>query len=126
MTNYDTPEAPRDLQIAGMTVSGSTVAEICSEVNISASTVYRTRSQFRQWIDERRQEIAETIAAELMALGTAAVARLRQLLNSQNDAIALGACRTVLDTAAKWHADLDVERRLSRLEQEKGFGRESW
>ena len=126
MNSHDTPEEARELRICGMTVTGSTVAAICSELDISASTVYRTRRRFRQWIDLTRQEIAEQVAAELMSLSTTAVGRLRQLLNSQNDAIALGACRTVLDSAGRWHQDLDVERRLSRLEQEKGFGRESW
>jgi hypothetical protein len=122
MTSPDSPETPRDATIAGMTITGSTVAAICSETGVSPSTVHRVRRDYRTYIDTARQELVEAVGADLVTLCDTATAALRQLLTSNNEAIKLGAARTVLDQASRWHGDLDVERRLQALEEQQRGG----
>ena len=124
MSNFETPEG-RDLIVAQMTVAGRSVAEIASELSISPSTIYRTRASNREWIDARRTEKAEEVAATLLAAVDGALARLVSLLQAPNDGVALGAAKFVLDSASKWHSEIDVERRLSALEERHRNG-EIW
>ncbi len=116
MSNFETPEG-RDLIVAQMTVAGRSVAHIASELSISPSTIYRTRASNRDWIDARRSEKAEEVAAALLAATDQALVRIVSLLQSPNDGVALGAAKFVLDSASKWHQEIEVERRLSALEE---------
>ena len=122
MTTDDTPVDPRDLQICAATVAGHTASQIVSEVGCSPSTVHRTRRRFRDWIDQSRTEVAERVSADLLDLCANAATALGSLLTARNESVRLGACRTVLDTAAKWRDLTDIERRISALESERGPG----
>ncbi len=124
MNPDDTPEG-RDLIVAQMTVAGRSVAHIASELSISPSTIHRSRAANREWIDARRTERAEEVAATLLAAVDGALTRLVSLLQSPNDGVALGAAKFVLDSASKWHQEIEVERRLSALEERHRRG-EIW
>lgn len=115
MTAHDAPRG-RDRIIVAALVSGATRAEAAEQAGCSTATVDRCHARWRDLITEQRDEVAERVAASMLALVPEAVAAYADLVRSTVPGIRLAAARDVVGHALRWRDQTEVERRLSELE----------
>ena len=106
----------RDLDICSRLAVGQNARSISKAVGVSETTVGRTSKRWREWVIASREEAAEQAAARLAASVPLAASRLLELIQSPNHSVSLGACRTVLEMGLKWRESIQLEARLSQLE----------
>jgi transposase-like protein len=97
---------------------GLTFAGAALEVGVSERTLYRWREDktFSGRIHQIRADLFAQAAGKLSQLAGKAAERLGELVDSDNPAVALGACRTVLEAGLRLREALDLEERLTALE----------
>ena len=89
----------RQIRAARLEAEGNTTVQIAAEVGVHRVTIYRWRE-----IDEYRHFVAALVAdtqraarATLQAGATDAAKRIRELMRSEDERIALSAAQTLLD-----------------------------
>lgn len=94
-----------------------------TEVGVSAKTVYRRLQDkdFRTRVSARTREIRSESMASVRGLREKAIERLGELLDSDNERVALAAIRTVLDTSSRFHVEQayeEIKEQLAALNSE--------
>ena len=99
---------------------GFSVAKAAELAGVCADTVYRRLKlpEFRARVQRHRDEIFRRDADQLASLAGKSVLTLHALLDSRNDAVRLGAARTVLDTAVKFREQFELAERIMELEHQ--------
>ena len=100
MGNYVTSEAltHRQLSFIPYLLSCTTIEEACRQANISKPTAYKWKKEdvFKDELRRRSDEIHEATLQRLIAGMDAGVAKLRELLNSENENVALRAANDLI------------------------------
>lgn len=112
-------------EIAAFAIAtGSTTLEAARKARVTPRTIDRwlATPSFRKRISEIRTEILERSTGQLVNILTCAIGSLRSLLVSESDHVRLGAARTILDTAVKYHEVLALEERVKNLEERESQG----
>jgi hypothetical protein len=78
------------------------------------------RPATRWEVKNLRRDLLKRMVGRLMCHTTKALKTLRQLLDSKNEAIRLGASRTLLGELIQWHTTLDTSEEIKRLMDELG------
>jgi hypothetical protein len=109
--------------------AGKSQVEAARLAGVAERTVRRRVQDpvFCREVRECRARVLETAVGELTATVNKAVRKLGQLLDSQSENISLGAARCVLQEVVHLRESLDMEERISVLEdrletQVGGFG----
>jgi hypothetical protein len=115
----------RDLAVACLLVS-PTVQQAASRARVS----YR---QLREWLkhdadfkaayQQARRQAVEHALGQLQAASTAAVAKLRRLLDSKDEGIVLRAAQAILGSTVAATDQLDTLERIEKLEQAASWKR---
>jgi len=98
---------------------GATNAEAAKRAGIGESTVYRRLKEvaFRTQVNDARRAMVERAVALLADASAEAVLTLRALLTAESDTARLGAARSILELGSKLRESVEMEARLSELEQ---------
>jgi hypothetical protein len=101
--------------------AGQTAKRAAELAGISqrTGTRYLADPDFRQRLADLQTQHLETTMRRLNSDQRRAAAKLRRLLKASNEAVALGAAKAILESAASLRAAVSVEDRLRRLEQEQ-------
>jgi hypothetical protein len=112
------PGAPGEQALLTALATGATWAEAAVAAGVSPRTVARRMRDpaFREQLNRVRGRSLAVTAAGLAGLADAVLARLTQLVSSANEPVALGACRTVLESMVRIHELAILETRLDALE----------
>jgi len=120
MTPNDTQNATTDDALVLALAVGKTYDEAAAMARLSRSTVIRRMKEleFRGRVRNARAVIFDRTAG-LLADGAAgaAVYLIDLAENAQSENVRLGACRAVVDAMMRIREAMDVEERLSALEQ---------
>lgn len=98
---------PRQVRAAKMIAAGHSFSEVSRQLDVSRATLLAWRQTvpaFNNAIEEALAGFEADADAELRIIYPLASEGLRELLSSRNEAIKLGACRTVLDSAERMMA----------------------
>lgn len=100
---------------------GMTIADASRDTGVGERTIYNWRQEadFKARVQEARRELFDAASGRLSDLGGKAASRLGELVESDNDAVALGACRTVLEYGLRLREVLDLEGRIAALEADR-------
>jgi hypothetical protein len=98
---------------------GETISEAAAGARVAVRTVayWRQQEDFRQRVEALRAEILERTMGQMIDTTTAAAVRLRRLVRSKNERIALRACNIVLSQAARLRESVSLEQRIRQLEE---------
>ena len=101
--------------------SGQSARKAAEGVGVNRRTATRWLAQpgFRQRLDDLLTQFLGDTMRRLNSDQRRAARTLRKLLSSGNDAVKLGAARSILESAAALRAVVSVEERLRRLEQDQ-------
>jgi hypothetical protein len=101
--------------------AGKAVKAAAEECGVGERTVHTWLEdpEFIRRVQQLQAEIFSRTVARLTALGDKTCEKLEQLLTSGNDAVALGACKTVLENGLKMRQAVDLEARLLELERKQ-------
>jgi len=107
-----------------LTLQGQTIRDIAKTLNVSERTVYgwMQNEKFQKQLKEERNKIRDEALDKFKQFATRAVERLRDLLESPSDTIALRASTTILDFTLKARELEELEERLTALEKKIGGG----
>jgi hypothetical protein len=102
-------------------VAGKTVAEAAVTAGVAERTVYRrlADADFCRRMAELRREMLRTVLDRMVNGMTAAVDRLLALLHAENESVCLGAARSIFELANKLREYVDLEVRITALEQQE-------
>jgi hypothetical protein len=100
--------------------AGLSVGRAAARAGVSTRTASRYRADpgFQGRLAALESQLVETAMHKLNAAQVKAAAKLKRLLRSSNDAIALGACRAVLEAASTLRQAVRLEERLRKLEDQ--------
>jgi hypothetical protein len=104
---------------------GATVENAARQSGVSESTAYRrlADAEFREQLQKTRAEMTERSVAMLTAAGMEAVKTLVALQQGATPpAVRLGAARSVLELGIKLREAVNLEERLTALEQQMAQG----
>jgi hypothetical protein len=109
--------AKQQIAVAAL-CSGAGVDAAAAAAGVNPSTLWRWRElpEFREAERAANARVFDQAAGELQALGAAAVAALRDLLQHDNPGIRLRAGCAALALAFKGHQAIDIETRLANIE----------
>ena len=109
-----------DVALVTALAGGATVQEAARSAGVSESTVYRRLNDgvFRQRVAEARSEMLSRAVGTLARVSTAAAVTLAQLLKAEAESVRLGAARSVLEMAVKFHETEQLEQRIAQLEEQ--------
>jgi hypothetical protein len=115
----DGPTAEQDQVLVAALAGGATYDRAGAAAGISARTVRRRMADpgFRARVREASSELARAVAAHLTASSVTAVDRLSVLLDGPDPRVQLAAVRLVLDAALRHREAVELEERMSALEQ---------
>jgi hypothetical protein len=101
--------------------TGQSAGKAAEAVGVSQRTATRwlTAPDFRQRLDDLLTQFLGDTMRRLNSDQRRAARTLRKLLSSGNDAVKLGAARSILESAAALRAVVSVEERLRKLEQDQ-------
>jgi hypothetical protein len=96
-----------------------TIAQAAQHVGVAESTLTRwlKRPTFKAAYAEARRSAFEAAADSLVAASGEAVQTLRDLLTDEKAGIRLRAAQTILELSARALETMDIEARLSELEE---------
>jgi hypothetical protein len=99
--------------------AGRTVQEAAQLAGVSERTAYRRLAdpEFARQVSAARAEMVERAVGRMSDGMIAAADRLRVLVDSHDERVALGASRSVLELTTKLRESLEWEQRLSALEE---------
>ena len=106
-------------QLITALASGTTVREAAKLAGVTERTVYRRRedAEFRSRVQEARKVMFEQALGAVASAGVSAAQKLNALLNANSENVQLGAARSVLELGSRLRENIELEERLSRLEQ---------
>lgn len=102
---------------------GFTRARAAKAAGVAEKTVYKWLHDpsFKLKVEKARNDFRDAIVGRLVALSTKAVTRLEELLDSDSDAIRLGAIREWQKCALDLGNQYDLAKRIEEL-RETNFG----
>lgn len=114
-----TSTGTRKLQLAALLAAGHTYDDCAATLHISKRTIVRLNADpiFAAEVRRSRAILFEQTVGVLAAEATATVRTLIELRDQGSEATRLGACRTLLDKLASGREQLDLETRMTELEQ---------
>ena len=98
--------------------SGKSVTKTAAKTGLSRRTLTRRLNDpaFRRRLSKFRAELFERGMGILAAAQAGAASALVRLLKSENESVRLGASRSVFELGAKIRENVEIEERLSALE----------
>jgi hypothetical protein len=107
-----------DTVIIAALAGGATVRDAAVAAKVSEPTVYRRLqdAEFRHLVSEARGAMLARAVGQLADASTKAVTTLKDLLDAENESVALGAARSILDMGSKLRETTELEQRISELE----------
>jgi hypothetical protein len=114
------PLTPRQAQALQMTLDGHNKAEIQERLGVSQPTLWRWR-QLPGWCEQLDVVLRGDSSdgqGQIKSMLPLATRRLKQLIHSSTETVALGACRTVLEAHANLVAREEQRELLSELESQ--------
>ena len=118
MTSAATPRGA-DLLLASL-AAGASVEQAAQAAGLSPRTVYRRLhdSGFQRRLQAARDELVTEALGELTGSAQDAVATLKRLLDASDDRVKLTAARTILEQLLRLRETVQLEQRLSALENQ--------
>jgi transposase-like protein len=115
MSHFGSPKRER---FALALASGLSITKAAARVGIGRRTASRwlTELELQKRVGELQAAMVGRALGSMSASMSRAAARLRNLVRSDDERVALGACRAVLELRTKLHESEEVERRLAALE----------
>lgn len=97
--SQDAPLDERQIRAASMEAEGIVLREVAAVVGVNRKTLYRWREipAYPALVASLRDDCQRAAQARLMANAHSAAARIVQLLDSEDERIALSAAQTLLD-----------------------------
>lgn len=114
-----TERDPADEMICQLLAEGWTHARIGAEMGVSTKTIQRRLQmpEFASELSRRRRAVVAATTAALEHMGVAALASLRELLDSNDDRLKLRSVELILQLGRRYHQeDLIEQQVLARLE----------
>jgi glycine/serine hydroxymethyltransferase len=111
-----------DSALIAALILGATMESACTHAGVSMSTLTRRlRSPgFQRKLAEARREIVRRAVDKAAYYGVVSLDRLYHLSQSGNEAIALGAARSLAEISFRMREIGSFEERLAALESERG------
>lgn len=99
---------------------GRSVKAAARLTDIGERTLHRWLDEpdFVDLVQQQRTRLFDTATGRLTGLTRRATARLRQLLASRSEKVALGACKAVLAECLRCREQLDLARQIGELRDE--------
>jgi hypothetical protein len=106
-------------RLAVLVASGHSVTKAAARIGIGRRTASRwlVEPELQTRISELRAAMVRRALGAMSAGMASAAVRLRRLVQSSDERVALGACRAVLELRTKLHESEELEQRLTALEQ---------
>ena len=99
----------QDLAI-GLLVQGKTVTDVAREVEVDRSTIHR-------WLNDSSFRLRLAGCREQLLAGRMATAKLMDLIESQDERVALRAATVLYTGAQRAYNLIDLQKRIERVEQ---------
>lgn len=101
-------------------VSGLSVADAAKRARVSERTAYRRLNDpdFCRELSQLRTTIVSQSVGRLISVSVKAVDTLQNLLEAESETVRLGAAKSILEMGIKHREQLEIEERLSRLENQ--------
>lgn len=108
-----------DSVLAAHLAAGKTHADAAAAVGLHVRTVGRrwANPKFRLLVSRLRGEMTDRAAGQLADAMTDATRKLRELLDCKSPTVQLGACRAILELAARARESSEYDARLRVLEE---------
>jgi hypothetical protein len=118
------PKPNADESIISALVLGGSYDSAAKHAGVSIATVVRRvrSAAFQSKLMAARAEIVRQSVDRAASFGNMALNTLMRLMDSPNDAVALGAARSLVEVAFRMKESASFEERLSELENEVGSG----
>jgi hypothetical protein len=112
------PLTARQEQAALSLAAGYSVPQTAQRVGVTDRAVYhwKRHALFKARVAELQQQLFEQVAALTANMLLGAGVRLNALKDSANEAVSLGACRSIFDVALRLREHVDHEQRIAALE----------
>jgi hypothetical protein len=116
------PKVNVDESIVAALVMGASYQSAAQHAGVSPTTVFRRVKSpaFQRKLLAARQEITRQSIDKASFYGNMALNTLMRLLESENDAVALGSARSLCEIVFKMRETADFEERLAQIESELG------
>jgi hypothetical protein len=110
---------PKDERLALLIAMGSRRDRAAADVGVSQPTVYRRLRdpRFRARVDEIRGRLLDEAVGMLTLAAGGAVAKLVQLLRSEDERVTLRAALGILESVVRLRENLELSERLARVEE---------
>ena len=97
---------------------GATVRDAAQSAGVSERTAHRRLEDpaFARRVTDARSEMLSRAVGTLARTSTAAATALALLLRAESETVRLGAARSILELAAKFHETEQLEHRIAQLE----------
>lgn len=120
-TNRRATIASRKVNAIPLLAMGLSAKQVAEKVGANVKNVYDwlRDQEYRDAVIEERTRYLDQAAGIFAASITAAVNKIRSLITSGNESIALGASRTLLDYSIKYYHMVHLESRLRQLEEKQ-------
>ena len=114
-----TSNGTRKVQLVALLAAGHTYEDCAATLHISKRTIVRLNADpdFAAEARRSRSILFEQTVGLLVAEATATIRTLIELRDQGSEATRLGACRTLLDKLASAREQVDLEARMTELEQ---------
>jgi DeoR/GlpR family transcriptional regulator of sugar metabolism len=118
MTGFDTSEKKVALALA--LASGLSIAAAAQQAGVSESTVRRrlARPAFRRLVARLRGQMLEAALGRMAENMTRAADKVARLIDSDNEAIALRAARTLMSLGLRLRDSVELADRVHEIERE--------
>ena len=106
-----------DFALVAAIAAGVRNDKAAAQAGVSEATVYRRLRdlEFRQRVQAARSEMVSQTLGRLTYLSPAAVEKLAKLmLSADSETVQLGACRTLLESSARWREADELGTHLPR------------
>jgi DeoR/GlpR family transcriptional regulator of sugar metabolism len=118
MTGFDTPEKKVALALA--LASGLSVTAAAGQAGVSESTARRrlAKPAFRRLVARLRGQMLEAALGRMAENMTRAADKVARLIDSDNEAIALRAARTLMSLGLRLRDSVELADRVHEIERE--------
>ena len=108
-----------DVELVAALASGSTIREAAQSAGVGERTAYRRleNAEFRSRVQEARKAMFDQSLGTVASAGAAAAQTLRAILTASSESVQLGAARSVLELGSRLRENIELEERLSKLEE---------
>lgn len=114
-------EKGKDFEIFALNLArGVTIRCAARRAGIAERTAHKRMviPEFQARVRELRDQIMKRTIGRIVAHSTAAESKLRKLVDSENEKIALGASSKLLDLAGRFQSQAELEEQLALLASE--------